>query len=116
MSNTTQTFLDLDAILPERVGVKINGVTHIIQEVSVETFIENMKLVQSVGENIAPEEEIELIVKLTSKSLPSLGEDGLKQLTLPQLRNLLEYVRKHNGENDQPASGEGAEGNPQTAQ
>lgn len=116
MTDTTQTYLDLDALVPAQVGVKIDGVTHVIQQVSVEIFIENVKLIQAVGETLTPDAEVELIVKLVSKSLPTLGEAGLRKLTLPQLRKLMEYVRKHNGEGDQPASEEGAEENPQTAQ
>lgn len=115
MSNTTQSFLDLDQLVPTKAVVKLDGQDHPVEIVSVEVFIENMKLLQSVGETVTPEQEIGLIVELVSKSLPTIGKAGLLKLNLEQLRRLLEFVKANNG-SEGGASEEGAEGNPQTAQ
>ena len=98
MSNLEQTFLDLDELLPASVAVKYKGQSYDVVPVSVETFIANMKLIQEVGQDASPEDEIRLIVTLVNKSIPTFPAEDLYKLSLEQLRGLLEFVKKFNGE------------------
>lgn len=111
-------FLDLDAVAEEtKYSFKLDGVTHELKITTVDDFIENTRLIESLGTSATMDDEIKVIVKILCRLLPSLNEERLRKLTLPQLRKLNEWARGAGGEKTEtaPAAEAPSEGNVQAS-
>lgn len=104
-------FLDLDALsdTTEKV-VKLKGKEHRLRPVTVGQFIENAKIVQSLGTNPKFEDEFEAIVKMLLKAFPTLERRDLEDLPIEHLNKILEFARDYDGTN---AAAQEANANPQ---
>ena len=108
-------YLDLDAIPDEfAFTVKLNGKEHRVEASSVDDFIANARLIQSLGVSADPAEEMEGSIKILMRALPTADEGELRKLKLYQLDAIREFVMKANGElpdTGDVAADEDAEGN-----
>lgn len=89
----SQTFLDLDELpttTPEKV-LKFKGVDHPMQPLLVGEFIDQAKLTREVKNDAAG--TFEFLVEAVGKSFPTLGVEGARKLTMPQLNAILAFVR-----------------------
>lgn len=92
-------FIDLDAIVPDEVVVKLGGIEHKLVPLSVEDFINNTKDVEKyASEVISTEAEIEMVSKMLMRAFPTMTVEMLRKLTLPQLQTLVQFAQDHNGQ------------------
>lgn len=100
MSQNTK-FLDLDAVAPKlTLTVKLNGKNHVMKTPTVEDFVENMKLIESLKAAAGPAVEMDYLVQLLTKAFPTMTEKDLKGLHLEQLKQLADYAQQHSGQTD----------------
>lgn len=106
-------FLDLDAISsPVDFTIKFKGVEHPVKETTVEDFIETQRLIDSHPMTGTIAGELELMIKLIKRVVPTIPEEELRGLTFTQLSAIRDFVLTANGEKAETApAGEGAEGN-----
>lgn len=97
------------------VTLVIDGQKHDMVEATVETFIENMKAVQSLGLNADPVAEIEVGIGIITRAFPTLTEKQIRSWTLSQIQSLSELARGANGEVVTDNEEAAASGNDQTA-
>ncbi|WP_342234652.1 hypothetical protein [Inquilinus sp. OTU3971] len=99
----SQTFLDLDEVptaTPEKV-LKLKGVSHPMKVLTVGEFIDQAKLTREIKKDAAG--TFEFLVEAVATSFPSLGVEGARKLTMPQLNAILGFVR--DGDDDGAAEG-----------
>lgn len=99
-AKTNTVYIDLDAVKPDKeIVVKLDGVDHPVEPITVEQFVENMQTMERLGlGNLSAKEEKDLMVQMLVQTLPSIGADRLNKLQLIQLNALIEFTRKYNGE------------------
>lgn len=107
-------YLDLDAVAPNvEFTIKIGGEVHKVKESSVEDFIANARAIEKLAMNASPIDEIELILEIITRALPTCPPETLRKMTLGQLLGIRDFVMTANGEKAEevPAEGASAEGN-----
>lgn len=99
MSDNTK-ILNLDEITPPlEVVVKLNGKEHKLKTFTVEDFVENTKLAQSVtGTELTVEEEVNIVIKMLIRAFPTMSESDLRSMSLDKLSAILEFARENNGQ------------------
>lgn len=109
--------LDLDSISSNvDFALKLNGKEHKLVEPSVETFINNLKDVQSLALQADPAEELELSIKMIRRSFPTIPEKELRGLKLSQINAIADFARSSSGQVvEEVAATPDAEGNGQVA-
>ncbi|MFA9261790.1 MAG: hypothetical protein ACEQSB_00320 [Undibacterium sp.] len=100
--------LDLDKVAPAVVmSLKLNGKTHKLKEIDVETFIENMKEIEQLSVGGSAVDEINMSIKIILRSFPTLTDKELRKLTLNQLTAISNYARSGGeDEAEKPAEGD----------
>lgn len=90
-------YLDLDAVVPEReVVLKLDGNQHKLATITLEDFVKNNALIQSLqGKDM--EAEVNGLVDMLDRSFPSVTRERLFKLTLPQLKQLMQFANDNNG-------------------
>lgn len=111
-------YLDLDAVSSTvDFTIKFNGKEHKVIETTLEDFIANDKLVREQGLQGDLASEIQVMVKIIRRSIPTITEEELMKLSFSQLNSIRDFVTTANGEKAEVAepAGEGASGNEPTA-
>ncbi|SER25835.1 hypothetical protein SAMN05216548_1144 [Faunimonas pinastri] len=111
-------YLDLDAIdlTENEFVVKLGGVEHHLKPVTVEDFVENTKLIQSLGVSGKLEDEVDTVIQMLVRAFPTMTVEQLKKLELVKLNALLDFAHKNNGQKQGEASAEAeATANPPAA-
>jgi hypothetical protein len=94
-----QFYLDLDAVSPNvEFTIKLAGVEHKVKESSVEDFIANARAIEKLALNASPIDEIELILSIITRALPTCDAAVLKKMSLGQLMTIRDFVMTANGE------------------
>ena len=121
MSATTN-FIDLDEVDPAvpTIVIKLNGVEHQLVPLTVEGFIANTRdqnELNKVSETDpdAIEKNISLVIKMLTRTFPTVAEDDLRKLPLAKLWKLLEFARNAGGQAEVEQEAAKAEENPPTA-
>lgn len=122
----TPNFIDLDDVAPEvDLTVKLDGEQHKLHPLSVEGFVLNMKdqkklqqfaKTSDLDDPDVVTENISVVIRMLTRSFPTLTEEKLRKVPLAKLWKLLNFARSNDGSQavDEPAPA-GAEENPQTA-
>lgn len=91
--------INLDSLASEPlVAITIGGKRHEMRTATVNTFIENMKAIESLGLNASPVKEVEVIVGIVARSFPTLTEDEIRNWPLDMIQKLSEIARGAGGE------------------
>lgn len=91
--------LDLDAVeTPVEVVVKLKGVEHKLAPVTVQGFVDNIKLIEQLGLSGNVTREIEIMREILLKAFPTMTGEIIGDLTLEQLRKLVEFAQDNNGQ------------------
>jgi hypothetical protein len=111
--------IDLDAVQAEvEFVIKLDGKEHPVKPVSLEDFIANTKIMQkaATGDEISMEQELELVLSVVDRSIPTIGMERLRKLTMIQLKALQDAAMQMNGTDEvkKEAAAEAAE-NPRKA-
>lgn len=106
-------FLDLDAIAsPVDFTIKFKGVEHKVLETTVDSFIETQRIIDAHPNAGTIAGELELMIKLIKRVVPTISEEDLRGLTFTQLSAIRDFVFTANGEKAEAVQeGEGGEGN-----
>lgn len=92
---------DLDALVSEKVGFKLNGVVHVLNPVTAEQMmvmeLARIKLVHMLNERIdglalSGDDVYERYFEFISPIVPSLSYPELRTMTVAQLNNVLNLV------------------------
>jgi hypothetical protein len=89
----SQSLLDLDELpttTPEKV-IKFKGETHAMKALTVGEFIDQAKLTRTIQNDAAG--SFEFMVEAVAVSFPTLGVEGARKFTMPQLNAILAFVR-----------------------
>ena len=90
---STAKYLDLDAIAEEsQFTFKLNGKEHQMRVATVATFAESMREIQTLALDASVESELEVIVRLVKRAFPTMSNEEVQNLTLPQLRHINDFV------------------------
>jgi hypothetical protein len=113
MASST-TIIDLDAVdqFPDVVA-KLGGKKHKLVPVSVEDFIANTKLLQTLGKDGDIDAEVSGLIQIILRAFPTMTEDMLRKLPLVNLNKLMGIAQDHDG--TKKVQGEASEGNPAAA-
>jgi len=94
--------INLDDIRkPTPLVIIVDGERHELKPATVESFLENVKLIEEIGVNATVTQEFEAMIGIITRSFPTLTEKQIRQWSVEQLRYLVELTR---GANDEIAS------------
>ena len=109
-------FLDLDAVLDAapRIVVKLKGVEHVLEQLTVEGWIKSTKAAQALeaAGDLTMEEEINSVIDMIIRAFPTMTKDGLFGLPLTALNRIVDFARQHNGQKVADAEAEDEAANP----
>jgi hypothetical protein len=95
--------LNIDALVKPKRSITLGGKDHVVQELTVDQFIENVHAAEQLEANKDAKfgDQLGLAIKSLSQSLPTVGEDALRQLPVEAIGAMLQFVR---GELDEKAT------------
>lgn len=86
--------INIDALREEAPFVLVIGdVKHEMQVTSVADFIENMKMIETLGVSPSLVQEIEVGVKVILRAFPTLTDAEVRSWQLPTIQKLFEIAR-----------------------
>lgn len=83
---------------PEVVIVTTDNVRHAMKPATVQSFIDNVKLVESLGTNASVVEEMEVMIKIITGAFPTISEAEVRSWPLENLQSISDMARGQNGE------------------
>ena len=106
--------LNLNQLSPKEVReVQIGDHVYPIKEMSVEDFIETTKVAEAMETETSYAKQLNATIGLVKRSVPTIDQSVLLQLSLEQLRALTAFVRGEDPERlvaqEQPTGEEGKE-------
>lgn len=91
--------LNLDALKTEApVAIVLDGVRHEMKVATVQTFVDNLKLIEELGTNPSMIREIEAAKTIILRSFPTLSEEQVGNFPLDTLQQLSDLARGANDE------------------
>ena len=97
--------LNIDALGSDQRVLQLNGVEYVVEEMSVQNFIDTTKSAeQIIGRPLS--EQVDESVKLIQRSIPTLPESELRRMPLRHLNAIIAFVR---GEDPVVEEGKSAE-------
>ncbi|PZR92250.1 MAG: hypothetical protein DI537_13765 [Stutzerimonas stutzeri] len=75
-----------------------DGTRHNMVTASVETFLENVEAIESLGLSAGPKKELEVIIGIVLRGFPTLDEKTLRKWPVEVIQNLSDVVRGVGGE------------------
>jgi hypothetical protein len=83
---------------PDVVIVTTDGERHEMIPATVESFIENVKLVEGLGTAASVVDEMEVMIKIITRSFPTISEAEVRSWPLENLQSISDLARGQNGE------------------
>jgi hypothetical protein len=107
-------YLNLDEIIESNKKVlQFKGVDHELQPIDLDTFIENVKIVEALGTSPTFEAELGAVVTMLKKAFPTIDEEDLRKVPLKALNQILAFAQGNDGTDE--VKQEAAQANPPTA-
>ena len=109
--------LNIDALCEQSArSITLNGKTHLVKEFSVQDFIDITNETQKLAEKDSPtlEEQINMMVKVIRRGIPTLTEKEIRTMPSQYLRRIADFVRDgddEDAEQSAAAPGKDAQGN-----
>ncbi|MBA8881729.1 hypothetical protein [Phyllobacterium myrsinacearum] len=92
-------YLNLDELSAEReFFIKLSGKDHLVQEPTVQDFLDNLKELEALPINASPTEELNLTIKQLLRSVPTLTDPQLRKLTFSQVKAIHDFVMTAGGQ------------------
>lgn len=111
-----QRVINLDSIKTQSpIVIVLNEKRHEMKPATVQTFVDNMKLIESLGTEPSVLKEIEVAMIIIGRAFPTITEDELKELPFDALQQISEFARGANEEIATTNEAEAASGNAQKA-
>jgi len=109
-------YLDLDALVNVEKTVRFKGKEHKLKHVSVQDFVDNVKLAQSLGPDAGIEKEVEATITMLLKAFPTMDRADLMDVPLEALNKILAFAQANDGSDAVKGAAEAdAKANPPTA-
>ena len=115
MSNIA--YLDLDAVAPPlELVIKYKGKEYPVETPSVDDFIFNIRMAKEMAKSTGGlDEEMDHLIKLLARAVPTMGEDLMRKLKVHQLEAMLKFAHEANGQKAAEQTMEEKAVNPPTA-
>ena len=87
---------NVDALAKEEREIVLNGVTHKVLEMSVDSYLKTMALAENLDkeENKSNQEvQIDAVLKSITLGIPTLDTETLKKLPFDQMNAIAQFVR-----------------------
>ena len=84
--------LDLDSILPPKKSIKFGGQEYPIVEMTVGLFVSIKQMEGKDLMNMSPVEQVTAYADLVRKVIPSVPDEVLEKLTVPQLQQIFTFA------------------------
>jgi hypothetical protein len=92
-------YLDLDSFANEQeFVVKLKGIEHKLVSLTVNDFIFNTKLIQSLGTAPDIETELNAVIKMLTRAFPTMTEEMLRGMEIQKLNAILDFAHANNGQ------------------
>ena len=88
--------LNIDALCEQSArSITLNGKTHLVKEFSVQDFIDITNETQKLAEKENPslEDQINMMVKVIRRGIPTLTEKEVRAMPSQYLRKIADFVR-----------------------
>lgn len=86
--------LNLDTLGKEPRTLVIDGVEHVVEDMSVENFIKTTKVAEQLAESNAPlSEQVAAASDLIHRAVPTLSVERLSKLPVRHLQTIVAFVR-----------------------
>jgi hypothetical protein len=85
--------LNVDGLAKERKEIVLKGVTHEIKEMSVDDFLVAMNTADVLDKDSSPKAQIDAIVTMVSRAIPTLQEAEIRGLPFEQLNAISAFIR-----------------------
>ncbi|MBS2140838.1 hypothetical protein KCA24_31640 [Escherichia coli] len=99
--------LDLDSILPPKKSIKFGGQEYPIVEMTVGLFVSIKQMEGKDLMNMSPVEQVTAYADLVRKVIPSVPDEVLEKLTVPQLHQIFTFAWEGFREKTEKGVGEG---------
>ena len=73
--------------------LKLKGKEHKLKPISVRDYIVNVRAAEALSKETDAGLHLEALVKLVTRLFPTLSEDDVNDLTVPQLEKILEFSK-----------------------
>lgn len=83
---------------PAAVAIVYKGKRHEMVDATVDSFLTNMKAVDSLGLDASPIDEIEVTIGIILRAFPTLTDKLIREWTLDMIKQLGEIARGAGGE------------------
>lgn len=83
---------------PTVVIVTEDGERHEMKRATVGSFIDNIKIIESLGVNASTEEEMNVMIQIITRAFPTISEQMVKDWPLEHLQSISEMARGQNSE------------------
>lgn len=96
--------LNIDALCEQSArSITLNGKTHLVKEFSVQDFIDITNETQKLAEKENPslEDQINMMVKVIRRGIPTLTEKEVRAMPSQYLRKIADFVRDGEDEDAQ---------------
>lgn len=100
--------LDLDALYPAKKQIKLNGVKHDIQPLTVKLFTLAQKYQSGGIENQSPAEQIEAGLEIIAKLIPTLTQEQIENIPVEMVQSIIVYAFEQGEEINEENAGEEA--------
>lgn len=106
------TIINLDEITaPNAIEITLFGKSHKLQIATVDSFLENMKDLETLKVDATAEEQTNVGLRIIGRAFPSIDKGDLRKLNLYQLNKLRDLAREANDEVRAPDGEAKDEGN-----
>jgi len=84
--------LNLDSLSEETRSITLNGVTHEVVGMSVDSYIKVQKVLENLKEEDDLPTKMKASVEMISAAVPTLKEDVLRAMSMEKLNMIIEFV------------------------
>lgn len=94
------TVINLNEITkePDVVIVTTDGERHEMKPATVQSFIDNVKMIEELGTNASVVEEMEAMIKIIIGAFPTIDDKEVRSWPLENLQSISDLARGQNGE------------------
>lgn len=85
--------LNVDGLTKEKKEIVLKGVSHEIKEMSVDDFLATMDTASKLDKDASPKAQIDAVVAMIVRAIPSLDEKDIRALPFEQLNAIASFIR-----------------------
>lgn len=86
--------LDLDELETPEFALKLGGKEHVMNELTVEDFIQNTRELAKLRESTDEAEHFEAYVRMIGRMFPTIQKEDLMKLKLSQLGRIMQWIQE----------------------